>query len=218
MIVTRHRQHAAERGSSLRIGVFEDIATAIYTGTLPVPHTEYPVEAGARKQRCLLAAPHGGGREVLVHAGLEMDIVPLEETLRAPELLVEAAQGRPAIPGNESCGVEARRRVQLALHQGESNQRLYSGQEYPTRLQVVFVLQGYVRVCESHLVFSEVCSREAASIGVRTRRLRKRSQANQMRNCMKPRGIASQRRNSKGPGMWADLQFSRFFPLNRIAV
>jgi hypothetical protein len=47
---------------------------------------------GAGKQPDLLAAPDGGGGEVLVEAGLEDDLLPIQELARPPQRLVEAAQ------------------------------------------------------------------------------------------------------------------------------
>ena len=76
----------------------------------------------------LLGAPQGGGGEVLVDARLEVDVVLLDEALGLPQRLVEAAQRRAAIAGDEAGGVEAGGEVALALHHRQAHQRLRAGQ------------------------------------------------------------------------------------------
>ena len=53
------------------------VHAAIDPGPLAVPHTENAIIASPGKQVGLLAAPDGGGGQVLVHARLEIDIVLL---------------------------------------------------------------------------------------------------------------------------------------------
>ena len=91
----------------------------------------------------LLGAPQGGGREVFVDAGLELDVVLLDEALGLPQRLVEAAQRRAAIARDVAAGVEAGREVALALHHRQAHQRLRAGEVNPSAFQQVFVVQGH---------------------------------------------------------------------------
>src|SRR6185437_8745744 len=75
-------------------------------GTLAVPHAEDAVVFRLRKHRYLLRAPDRRRREVFVDAGLELDVVAIQVLLRAPKRLVQAAERRAAIPGDEARGVE----------------------------------------------------------------------------------------------------------------
>ena len=74
--------------------------------------------------------------------GLEFDVVRRELTARAQELLVEAAERRAAIAGDEARGVEPGAAVALLLHQAEPDQRLVAGHEDPVLGQVVFVVEA----------------------------------------------------------------------------
>ena len=75
----------------------------------------------AGEQVDLLRAPDRGRGQVLVDAGLEHDVVLLEELLGAPQRLVEPAQRRAAVAGDEAGGVQPRREVALALHHRQKN-------------------------------------------------------------------------------------------------
>ena len=91
----------------------------------------------------LLGAPQRGGGEVLVDAGLEFDVVLLDEALGLPQRLVEAAQRRAAIAGDVAGGVEPGGEVALALHHRQAHQRLRAGQVDPPAFEYVFVVQGH---------------------------------------------------------------------------
>src|SRR3546814_15865422 len=81
------------------------------------------------------AAPDRGGGEVFVHAGLELDVIGFEEFAGFPELLVEQAERRAAVTGDETGGVQAGGEVALSLQHRQAHQRLGSGQEHATLFQ-----------------------------------------------------------------------------------
>ncbi len=124
------------------VAVLEDVARAVDARPLAVPHGEDAVMLGAGEESDLLRAPDGGRREILVDAGLKADLVPLEEAPGAPEGLVEPAEWRAAIAGDEGGGIEPRRRVALALHHGEAHERLRPGQIDAAGCDRVFVIEG----------------------------------------------------------------------------
>jgi hypothetical protein len=91
VIVAGDQKDAAVAGRAGHVAVPQDVAGAVHARPLGVPHGEGAVVAPVAQQSGLLAAPYGGGRQILVDARLEADVVSLEETFRAPELEVEAA-------------------------------------------------------------------------------------------------------------------------------
>ena len=97
MVVAGEAQHAAVLGRARGIAVAEHVAAAVDAGALAVPDADHAIMPGARRQIELLRAPDRGGREVLVHAGLEFDVVLLEMFSRGEQLLVVAAERRAAI-------------------------------------------------------------------------------------------------------------------------
>ena len=141
MIVTGNRQHAAMRGRAGEIGMAEDVARAVDARALAVPHPEYAVVFAFAAQLRLLRAPERGGSKVFIDAGLEADMRGVEEFLRALELLVEAAERRAAIAGDQPRGVQSRAAVALALHQAQTHQRLKAGDEHPALRQIVFIVE-----------------------------------------------------------------------------
>src|ERR1700733_4322948 len=86
----------------------EHVTAAVDAGALAVPDADDAVMPGAGRQIELLRAPDRGGREVLVHAGLKLDVVLRKMCARRHQLLVITAERRTAVPGDEACGVEAR--------------------------------------------------------------------------------------------------------------
>jgi hypothetical protein len=58
--------------------VAEHVAAAVDARALAVPDADHAIMPGARRQVELLRAPDRGGRQVLVHAGLEFDVVLFE--------------------------------------------------------------------------------------------------------------------------------------------
>ena len=93
VVVAGHHQHAAGRAGAGKVGMLEDVATAVHAGALAVPHREDAVALGTRQQVQLLRAPDGGGGEVFVDAGAEAHVVLGQ---KAPGLVqggIQAAQG-----------------------------------------------------------------------------------------------------------------------------
>ena len=80
MIVAGERQHAAMPRGAGRIGVLQHVDRTVDAGALAVPDAEHAIDLGAGKQSDLLAAPHGGRRQVLVQAGNKGDVVRCKET------------------------------------------------------------------------------------------------------------------------------------------
>ena len=106
VVVTGEHQHAAVLGRARGIAVAEHVAAAVDAGALAVPDADCAIIFGAGRQIELLRAPDRGGREVLVHAGLELDVVLLEMFSGGKKLLVIAAQRRAAVAGDKACGVQ----------------------------------------------------------------------------------------------------------------
>ncbi len=120
--------------------MLEHIAAAIHARAFAVPHAEDAVVSRAREHADLLGAPDSARREVFVDPGLEFHVVLLEVLLRAPQRLVEAAQGGTAISRHEPGRIEARSAVALALQHHQADQRLRAGHEDAAALQRVFVV------------------------------------------------------------------------------
>ena len=143
VVVAGQRHDAAVLGRAGIVGVLQRVARAVDAGALAVPHAEHAVVARAGIEMDLLGAPQRGRREVLVDAGLELDVVVLDEALGLPQRLVEAAERRAAIAGDVAGGVEPGRLVALALHHRQAHERLRAGQIDPAAFKYVFVVQGY---------------------------------------------------------------------------
>jgi hypothetical protein len=124
--------------------VLQHVHRAIDTRTLAVPDREHTIDRGAGEQVGLLAAPHRRRRQVLVEAGLEVDVVFLEVALRAPQRVVVHAERRATIAGDEASGVEPGGKVALALHHRQAHQRLDAGHVDATLAEPVAVLQRIV--------------------------------------------------------------------------
>ena len=147
VVVAGERDHAAIRRSAGRVRVLERIERTVDAGTLAVPDAEHAIDFGAREHADLLAAPHGGRREVFVEAGNEGDVMLLQEGFCAPQRVVVHAERRAAITGDEARGVEPCRAVALALQHRQPHQRLCSGKENPLRIQPVLVVQPNFHQC-----------------------------------------------------------------------
>ena len=141
MVVAGQRDHAAIRRGARRIGVLERIDGAIDAGPLAVPDAEHAIDLGAGKHADLLAAPHRRGRQVLVEAGREFDVMLLEKGFCAPQRVIVHAERRAAVARYEAGGVEALRAVAFALQHRQADQRLGTGEEYALRIQPVLVIQ-----------------------------------------------------------------------------
>jgi hypothetical protein len=145
MIVAGEEQHAAMRRGAGGVGMLQRIGRAVDAGTLAVPDAEDAVDGGALVEIDLLAAPHGGGGEVLVDAGLELDAAALEEALGRPQCVVIGAERRAAIAGDEAAGLEPRGGVALHLHDRQPDERLDAVEIDAPRLQIVFIVERDLR-------------------------------------------------------------------------
>src|SRR5260370_2085588 len=122
MVVAGKEQDAAMGRRAGGVAMLEDVTRAVDPRSLAVPHGEDAVVFGIREQADLLRAPHRGGAEILVDAGLELDVVLIEEALRAPQPLIEATKRRAAIARDEARRVEAGSQVAGALHHRQARQ------------------------------------------------------------------------------------------------
>ena len=157
MVVAGQTQHAAVFGRTRRIAVAEDVAAAVDAGALAVPDADHAIIVGAGREIELLRAPDGGRRQVLVHAGLEFDVVLVEVLAGGEQLLVVAAERRAAIAGYEAGGVEPRGAVAADLRHRQPHQRLDSGQEDVAGALGVFLIETDRTLVDSHLAL--VCRR-----------------------------------------------------------
>ena len=147
VVVTGNDEHAAVRRAAVGVTVLERIARAVDTRPLAVPHREHAIDSLLRIGLDLLRTEHGGGREVLVDGGQELDVVLVEKRFGAPEFLVDCAERRPPVPRYESGGVQSRRPVQRALHERDADQRLGACQEHapglaPVAIDELVVVEG----------------------------------------------------------------------------
>ena len=128
----------------------EHVAAAVDAGALAVPDADHAVILGAGREIELLRAPDRGGREVLVHAGLELDVVLFEVFAGGEKLLVVTAEGRAAIAGNEACGVQPHGAVAADLRHRQPHQRLNAGQENVAGPLGVFLVETDRTLVDSH--------------------------------------------------------------------
>ena len=150
VIVAGKTQHAAVFGRARGIAVAEHVAAAVDAGALAVPDADHAIVPGAGRQIELLRAPDRGGREVFVHAGLELDVVLLEVLSRGEQLLVVAAERRTAVPRDEARGIEAGGAVAADLGHRQANQRLNPGQEDVAGSLGVFLVETDRTLVDSH--------------------------------------------------------------------
>ena len=150
MIVAGEAQHAAVFRGARGIAVTEHVAAAIDAGALAVPDADHAIVFGAGRQIELLRAPDRGGREIFVHAGLELDVVLVEMFARRHQLLVVATERRAAIAGDESRGVETGGAVAADLRHRQPHQRLDAGQEDMAGALGVFLIETDRALINSH--------------------------------------------------------------------
>ena len=141
MVVAGQHQHAAVFRRAREVGVLEHVAATIDTRTLAVPHREHAIDLGARMQVDLLRAPDRRGGEILVQSRLELDVGAVQELLRLPQRLVERAQRRAAIAGDEAAGIQAGELVALPLQHQQADERLRAGQIDAAGFELVLVVE-----------------------------------------------------------------------------
>ncbi|MGY3468130.1 hypothetical protein ACVW0I_005001 [Bradyrhizobium sp. LM6.11] len=140
----------------------EHVAAAIDAGTLAVPDADHAVILGAGGEVELLRAPDRGRGQILVHAGLELDVVLLEMLARGEELLVIAPERRAAIAGDEARGVQPRGTVAPDLGHRQADQRLNAGCENMSRVLGVFLIETDRTLVDAHYVLFRPFERLAA--------------------------------------------------------
>ncbi len=129
VVVAGHSQHAAMCRRADEIAAVQRVAGAVDAGAFAVPHAEHAIDALAGEGVELLRAVQHGGGEVFVDAGLEADVVRVEQRLAAPEFPVQPAQRRAAIARHQRAGVQAGGAVEPGLLQQHADQRLDAGEQ-----------------------------------------------------------------------------------------
>ena len=150
VIVAGETQHAAVFRRARGIAVAKHVAAAVDAGSLAVPDADHAVMAGAGGKIELLRTPDRGGRQVLIHAGLELDVVLVEVFSRGKELLVVAAERRTAVSRDETRGIEAAGAVAADLRHRQADQRLNPGQEDVAGALGVFLVETDRTLVDSH--------------------------------------------------------------------
>jgi hypothetical protein len=141
VVVAAQRDGAAVFGGALVGGVLQHVARAVHAWALAVPEAKHAIEFRLRQHADLLAAPYGGGGQVLVDARLEVDGIFVEVLLGAPKRQVVAAERRAAIAGDESGSVQPGGAVPADLQDGQAHQGLNAGEIHPAIEAGVFVVQ-----------------------------------------------------------------------------
>ena len=141
VVVAEQRHHPAEPRRPREVRVAQRVARAVHARPLAVPQAEHPVVRALAVEPGLLGAPAGGGRDVLVDAGLEDHVVLLQVCLRPIELEIESAERRAAVAADVARGVVPGRDVAPALGQHEPHQRLDAGEEDAPAFAGVLVVE-----------------------------------------------------------------------------
>src|SRR5207244_2373768 len=126
------------------VGVLENVARAVDTRALAVPHADDAVVLGSGEEVGELAAVDRGRAEVLVEPGDEDDVVLAKEIRIALQGQVEPAEGRAPIAGDQRRGVEAPAAVGAVLIERQPDEGLDAGQEDEPLFAAVLGIQGEV--------------------------------------------------------------------------
>jgi hypothetical protein len=105
---------------------------------------------GAGRKIELLRAPDRSGREIFIHAGLELDVVLIEVFSRSDQLLVITAKRRPPRARDKARSVEAVGAVAPDLGHRQANQRLNAGQEDVAGALGVLLIEVDRTLVDSH--------------------------------------------------------------------
>ena len=111
-------------------------------GALAVPDAEHAVVLALAPQLRLLRAPQRGGGQVLVEAGLEPDVVGLQDAPGAQQRGLQRGDGRAAVARDVARGVEAGLQVAGALGQHQADDGLGAGQELAGLVEGVLVVEA----------------------------------------------------------------------------
>ena len=144
VVVAGDQQHPAVGRRTVETAVLDRVAGTENPGSLAVPDGEYAVVLAVFLHLQLLGAPHRGGGQVLVDAGLEDDIVFLQVFCRALQFQVVGADRGAPVTGDVAGRIEARRQVALFLQHRQADQRLVAGHVDLAGIQGVLVIQRYL--------------------------------------------------------------------------
>jgi hypothetical protein len=128
VVVAGEDEGGGEAGGAGEVGVAEGVAGAIYAGAFAVPDADDAIDAGRTGGGEDLRAEDGGGGEVFVDGGAEVDVEFGEEWGDAGERHVVAAEGGAFVAGDEGAGAEMGAAVEAHLVHGEADQGLDAGE------------------------------------------------------------------------------------------
>ena len=128
VVVAGEDEGSGEAGGSGEIGVAECVAGAVDAGAFAVPDADDAIDAGGSGGGEDLGAKDGGGGEIFVDGGDEVDVEIGEEFARAGEGDVVAAEGGAFVAGDKCAGAKGGAAVEAHLVHGEADERLDSGE------------------------------------------------------------------------------------------
>jgi hypothetical protein len=140
-VVADEGERAAGGGGAGEVRVAQRVHRAVQARVLAVPDAEHAVAVGLRQVVGELRAVDGGRGELLVEAGRELDAVLGGEVAQAHDLLVEAAERRALVAGDERRGVQAGALVGPVLVEQHAHDRLDAREEDRAALEDVLVLE-----------------------------------------------------------------------------
>ena len=149
-VVADSAEHAAVPAGPVQVGVPEHVAAAVHARRLAVPHADDAVVLGQRGQVVLLAAPHRGGGQVLVDAGLPVHVVLAQQRPGALQGLVEAAQRGAGVTADEGGRPQAAPPVGTDLVEQHPGQGLDTGDEDAAFGDPVLRVQVKARCGDGH--------------------------------------------------------------------
>jgi hypothetical protein len=147
-VVADERQRAAVRVGAREVGVAQRVHRAVQARVLAVPDPGDAVEARPGQRLGQLGAVDGGRRELLVEAGGEVQLVVGGDVAQPEDLLVQAAQRRALVAGDEGRRAQAAAAVGAHLVEEDADQRLGARQEDRALLEQVLVAQLHVRTMQ----------------------------------------------------------------------
>jgi hypothetical protein len=124
------------------------VGGAVEPRVLAEPHPEHAVVPRAGELGGELAPPHRGRPELLVDARLEDDLQLARELALALQFLVQAAERRAGVAGDERRRVEPAAPVGPVLVEGDAHDRLRAGREDLALVEHVLVVERDVRRCD----------------------------------------------------------------------
>ena len=142
VVIAHGHDDAAMFRRTRHVGMFEHVARAVHARSLAIPQAEHTVVFAFAAQLGLLAAPQGGGGQVLVQPRLKCDVMGGKLLERPAHLYVDRTQRRTAISRDQTGGVQPGGHIARLLHQHQPHQRLRAVQKDRTLVQIIAVVQG----------------------------------------------------------------------------